>query len=200
MFVFVFLHFYCISFPFEIDIIPLNTGEWLQSPIRVEYKLYQSATATAASDKSLSDTLMPSNCLWRPLPVCCLSRTPAPPHPSPFQATLPLHSSSAPCPHYCSVGFLSHLSARLPSCGLHTSKMSRIDCATGVWLSPRCASVMDNVHTSSMCALYFCCCFVQYFVRFFFLRFNHFLYLTSDLPGSFLQSGWIGAFGRLNAK
>lgn len=32
-------------------------------PIRVEYKLYQSAAATAACDKSLSDTLMPSNCL-----------------------------------------------------------------------------------------------------------------------------------------
>lgn len=95
---FVFLHFYCIFSLFEFDIIPLDSGERLQSPIRVEYKLYQSAAATAASDKSLSDTLMPSNCLWRPLPVCCSPRTPSP---TSSQPTLPLHSSSAPRPRYC---------------------------------------------------------------------------------------------------
>ena len=174
-FVFVFSHIYCNHhhhhpLPFEFDVIPLNAGQRLQPAIRVEYKLYQSATATAASDKSLSDTLMPSNCLWRPLPVCRLSRTPAPPHPKPFQPTLPLRAGSEPIPHYLSVGVFyprRHLWARLAACGLHTTNMNRIHCATGVSLCPGCASV-DNVHTSFLCAFYFCPCFVQYFCQGFF--------------------------------
>lgn len=117
----------------------LNAGKRLQPPIRVEYKLYQSAAATAASDKSLSDTLMPSNCLWRPLPVCCLSQTPTPPHPaSPDQhcpstpATLPVLITAWSFYPTC------HLSS---PAGLvwtpHTSKTSHTDCATGVSSSSR---------------------------------------------------------------
>lgn len=43
----------------------------------LEYKLYQSVVTTAAFDKSLSTSLMPSNCLCGPLPVCHLVSWPA---------------------------------------------------------------------------------------------------------------------------
>lgn len=35
----------------------------------IEDTFYQSDRATAASDKPLSDDLMPSNCVWKALPV-----------------------------------------------------------------------------------------------------------------------------------
>lgn len=128
---------FCLFFV-KFDIIPLNTGSWLQPPIRVEDKLYQSSTATAASDKSLSDTLMPSNCPTVKTPPC---------RPT---------SSQQHCPavHYCSVGlcfFTPHtrthtqthyLSGLLPSCGLQTAKMGPIHCATGVCVFPGCTSLL----------------------------------------------------------
>lgn len=108
------------SLPFEININPLNTGCRLQSPIRVEYKLNQSDTATAASDKSLSNTLMPSNCLWRPLPPCLLFNLD--PHPassqlSPTNACPPLPVSVTTRWGIWAFYPTCHVSARLPSCG-----------------------------------------------------------------------------------
>lgn len=142
---------YFFSFPFEINTIPLNTGEWLQSPIRMEYKLYQSATATAASDKSLSDTLMPSNCLWRPLPVCSPSQTHAQPHPSTSQPALPFHCSSAPCSGYCSVGFESYT---------FQSGCPRVDSTPLKWVVLIVPQVCGRCsHLLPRC-LSCCCCFV----------------------------------------
>lgn len=87
---------------------------------------YQSAAATAASDKSLSDSLMPPNCL-ETLPVCCLSRPPW------------SHSASYCCSMwrflfhlFCFVFISDVLSAPAPSRGLLTFRMSRLRCATGV--------------------------------------------------------------------
>lgn len=80
---FVFLHLYCICFFLNLTVTLLILSS--HSSLTSEWNTnYQSAAATAACDKSLSNTLMPSNCLWRPLPVCCLSRSLAPPHPTPF--------------------------------------------------------------------------------------------------------------------
>lgn len=69
----------------------LSPPHWLLPPIRDKHKLHQSAAATAACDKSLSDTLMPSNCLSvespPTLPVCSSDMdpppTPRPPCPGP---------------------------------------------------------------------------------------------------------------------
>lgn len=79
--IFVFLLFYCIFFLLNLTLtlLILSSDSSLTSGWNTNY---QSAAATAACDKSLSNTLMPSNCLWRPLPVCCLSWTLAPPHPT----------------------------------------------------------------------------------------------------------------------
>lgn len=186
------LHFHCkLFYFFEIDIIPLNTGYWIQSPIRVEYKLHQSTTATAASDKSLSDTLMPSNCLWRPLPVCFLTWTPASPHPISLQVPSPLPVSSTA--KWC-FSPTCHVSAWLPSCGLHTSKMAWIDCATCVWLSSRRASVLTMLtpppYTLSI-----------FVVLFSILSgFRDLITFCTCCESFFLQSGCICAFRHLNAK
>lgn len=91
---FVFLHFCCIFFLLNLTLtlLILSSDSSLTSGWNTNY---QSAAATAACDKSLSNTLMPSNCLWRPLPVCCLSGTLAPPHPTPFKPPLVHHFSFA---------------------------------------------------------------------------------------------------------
>ena len=90
---------------------------------------YQSATATAASDKFLSDTLMPSNCLETPPCLLLIAH----PCPTSSRATLPLHTSSTPYPHYCSIWvffclffFLSLMpfQPRSPSYRVSLSKMS----------------------------------------------------------------------------
>lgn len=151
--------------------MPLNLGERLQSPIRVEYKLYQSAAATAASDKSLSDSLMPSNCLWRPLPVCCLSWTPTHLIPTHSNPTLPLHSSSGPHPHYCSVGIFFFFWSQMPS-----FRLAALVWTPNVWnelysLCHRCVVVpRDEVHATPhllLRALHFHRCVVQYFCQVF---------------------------------
>lgn len=71
----------------------------------MEYKLNQSSATTAASDRSLSSTLMPSNCLWRPLPVCSSAGTPTQPHRSQRCPSAP-----SPLPVSITAGFLSHMS------------------------------------------------------------------------------------------
>lgn len=98
---YIFSFFFCLSF--KIDLIP--PGYWLQPPIRTEYKLNQSSATTAASDKSLSNTLMPSNCLRSPLPVCFSTWTPSQPHPSQRCPSAP-----SPLPVSITAGFLSHMS------------------------------------------------------------------------------------------
>lgn len=80
-------------------------GDCLQPPIRVEYKLNQSGAAAAACDTSLSSTLMPSNCLWRPLPVCLSKWTPTQ---TSSQPTLPL-CFPLRSPVSITAGFLSHM-------------------------------------------------------------------------------------------
>lgn len=103
------------------------------------YKLNQSGAAAAACDTSLSSTLMPSNCLWRPLPVCFSAWTPTQPHRS---QALPLCSLSAPRLHYRWV-FIPHVMfhQRSPSCGLRLSKSGGIERATGVRWSRRRVAV-----------------------------------------------------------
>lgn len=92
-------------FLFHIHLIPLTTASSLQPPIRVEYKLNQSGAAAAACDTSLSNTLMPSNCLWRPLPVCFSTWSPTQPH---LRQRCP--SAPSPLPVSITAGFLSHMS------------------------------------------------------------------------------------------
>lgn len=177
---FCFLHFYCIFFSFQTDIILLCPGEQLQPPIRVEYKLYQSAAATAASDKSLSDTLMPSNCLWRPLPVCCSSWTPT--HSAP---PLQLHSSSS---LLCGV-FMPAALVWTP----HLSK-SRSDRATG--FPDVCSNEKNSIHLP-LCFVFFL--FLLLFCSVFCSVFNHFVYLTEICQVTFISLEG-SAFSRMNAK
>lgn len=119
----------------------------LQPPIRVEYKLNQSGAAAAACDTSLSNTLMPSNCLWRPLPVCFSLHG---------QPHLGQRCPSAPRLYY-RWRFIPHVAFRRrpPSCGLRLSKSGGIERATGVRRSGD-VRPMALTLAASLQALWFC--------------------------------------------
>lgn len=116
----------------------------------MEHKLNQSGAAAAACDTSLSNTLMPSNCLRRPLPVCFPTWTPTQPH---LSQRCP--SASSPLPVSITAGFLSHMSCfisgrpRVASVFLNRVESS----ATGVRCSRRRAAVALTLAAS----LHACC-------------------------------------------
>lgn len=146
---FVVVFFYDVFFFFfEFDIITLSIGLWLQSLIRVEYKL------------SISHS---NSCIWQ-VPVR---------HPNAFQLsedpslsagcpTSSRHCPSTPCPHYCAMRFLSqdgcHLSARPPSCGLHQKKKKkkRESCCS----CHRCVVVPETCFSNGWCSHLLPVCFV----------------------------------------
>lgn len=125
---------YFVCFPFEIKTIPLNT-EWV-TPVS-----HQGGIQTLSISHS-------NSCIWQvpvrhpnafqlsvKTPPCLLfiaDPCPASTQPFPTDTALPLQLCSLFRLLLSGVWIL-HLSVRLPSCGLHTSKMSRSDCATGVW-------------------------------------------------------------------
>lgn len=119
-----FCSFFCT---FDTTTQPLNTGWWLQLPIRVEYKL------------SISRS---NSCMWQ-VPVrqpnaSQLSGDPA--LSAVYRRPLPLQSNSDSCCHQCLMCFYflisNVISAPVPSRGLQTFRMSRLHCATGVHLFP----------------------------------------------------------------
>ncbi|MEQ2263583.1 hypothetical protein XENORESO_010048 [Xenotaenia resolanae] len=123
-----FLSFPFLSFPFLCDTTSTTLAGDCSFPSGRNIN-YQSAAATAASDKSLSDTLMPSNCLETPLqpPVCCLSRI----HPPPRPEQIKLRSTFPSQLHEL---FYPQMPFHVDSIPFRTS---RLHCATGVGLSPR---------------------------------------------------------------
>lgn len=133
---------------------------------------------------------MPSNCLWRPLPVCLPERTPTQPRRS-QQPALPLCSLSAPRLHYC-WGFIPHvvLQQQPPSCGLRVSKSGGIERATGVRRSRRRAAVALTP-AAWLRALYLYC-FLQCFD--WFSRCDRLLDLLWNLPGRVFSTLDVSAF------
>lgn len=161
--VFLSLFFLFLFFSFEIDIIPLDTGWWLQSS-------HQGGIQTLSISRS-------NSCIWQ-VPVR---------HPNAFQLSVktppcllfiadPCPTTSQPIPtntapplqlrslsHHCSPGLLPHIATSQSGCprvDSKASKMSHVVCATGVCVSPRCASLTDNVHTSCLRAFVFFVVFV----------------------------------------
>lgn len=156
--------FYCIFTVFQffcpLEIWHNRSQHWLVTPVS-----HQGGIQTLSISRS-------NSCIWqvpvrRPnafqlsvkTPPCLLfiaDPCPTTSQPVPTNTAPPLQLRSL-SPLLLSGVFIPHAISQssCPRVDSRASEMSHIVCATGVCLSPRCASLMDNVHTSYLCAFVF---------------------------------------------